>query len=495
MTAATDPPRTHLPRIVVAAPGSGHGKTTVATGLMAALRAAGHAVGGLKVGPDFIDPGYHALATGRPGRNLDPVLCGEALVEPLLLHAARAHGHTDVAVIEGVMGLFDGRLGGDGFGSTAHVAALTRTPVVLAVDIGNTTRTAAAIVHGLATFDPTVRVAGVVLNRAGSARHLGEARSALEATGVPVLGVLPRDHTVSAPSRHLGLVPVQERAEAREAVDRLAALVADHVDLDAVLEIARSAPELAARSWDPTEAIGALPFGALGRAARSSATRPVVAVAAGPAFTFRYAETDELLHAAGLETVAFDPMTDRDLPPGTCGLIIGGGFPEVHAEALSANTPLRSALRAAVADGLPTIAECGGLVYLCESVDGVPMVGAVPAIATMAARLTIGYRTAIATTDSVLAVSGQRVTGHEFHRTTCVPTPDTGGGATRHTASGWLLDGVADGFALDPAGTGSATLHTSYLHTHWAGHPELARRFAAAVHARAGVRVREEATA
>lgn len=387
------------------------------------------------------------------------------------------------------MGLFDGRLGGEGFGSTAHVAALTRTPIVLTVDIGRTTRTAAAIVHGLATFDPTIRVAGVVLNRAGSGRHVREAWSALEATGAPVLGVLPRDATVAAPSRHLGLVPAQEREEAGAEIDRLATLVADNVDLEAVLQIARSAPDLDARPWDPVEALAAA-----GPLTQPTGPRPVVAVAGGPAFTFRYAETDELLQAAGLEPVTFDPLTDTDLPAGTCGLLLGGGFPEVHSEALSANTALRATIHDAVADGLPTVAECGGLVYLCQSVDGVPMVSAVPAVATMGPRLTIGYRTAIATTDSVLAIPGQRVTGHEFHRTTCVTEPDSRGGDGRHTASAWLLDGVVDGFALDPAGTGGATLHASYLHTHWAGHPDLARRFAASVHRRAGAQLREEVT-
>ena len=375
-----------LPRLLVSAPGSGQGKTTVATGLMAALRATGLAVGGFKVGPDFIDPGYHALATGRPGRNLDPVLCGPELIEPLLLHGARAHGATDVAVIEGVMGLFDGRLGAEGFGSSAHVAALTRTPVVLVVDIGNTTRTAAAVVHGLATFDPTVHVAGVVLNRFGSPRHLAEARAPLEASGVPVLGAIPRDPGVVAPSRHLGLVPVEERAEAAEAIARLGRLVAEHVDLDLVLAVASSAPALEAKEWSPM----ARHWSAEPSPPRP---RPVVAVASGSAFTFRYAETDELLRGQGLEPVAFDPLHDPALPAGTCGLYVGGGFPEVHAAALSANTSLREDIRRAVDGGLPTVAECGGLVYLAESVDGSPMVGSVPAIASIRpGRVSAGWR-------------------------------------------------------------------------------------------------------
>ncbi|WP_460626162.1 cobyrinate a,c-diamide synthase [Intrasporangium mesophilum] len=459
---------TKLPRVVISAPASGHGKTTVATGLMAALRDRGLGVSGFKVGPDFIDPGYHSLATGRPGRNLDPFLTSESLVGPLLLHGASAHGHTDVAVIEGVMGLFDGRIGGDGFASTAHVAGLTRSPVVVVLDVSQMARTAAAIVHGLATFDPTTRVSGVILNKAASGRHMREVWSALEATGVPVLGVLPRDAEIEAPSRHLGLVPAAERDESAQALEVLAARVATHIDLDGVLAIARSAPDLAGEPWDPSAA--------LGRAARPDSVRPVVAVAGGRAFTFRYAETEELMYAAGLAPTVFDPLRDRLLPEGTAGIYLGGGFPEVHAEELAANHSLRQSIWRAIEAGVPTVAECAGMLYLCDSVDGSAMVGAIPAAAAMGSRLTLGYRTAVAPGNSILAAAGTRVTGHEFHRTAV--TFDDGG----HSASAWLLDGHADGFALDPAFTGWPTLHASYLHTHWAGHPQLAARFAAAVH-------------
>ena len=467
---APEPPCTVLPRLVVAAPGSGHGKTTVATGLMAALRARGLSVSGFKVGPDFIDPGYHSLATGRPGRNLDPFLTSQSLVAPLLVHGATADGPSDVAVIEGVMGLFDGRIGGDGYASTAHVATLTRTPVVLTLDVSHMTRTAAAIVHGLATFEPGVRVAGVVLNKAASGRHMREVWSALEATGVPVLGVLPRDAGIEAPSRHLGLVPAAERDGAVESVALLAERVAEHVDLDHVLSIARSAPELEAPAWDASAALGDADL------TGSGGRPPVVAIAGGRAFTFRYAETEELLRAAGVEPVVFDPLTSPALPAGTAGLYLGGGFPEVHAEELSANSTLREDIRRSVLSGLPTVAECAGMLYLSASVDGSEMVGVIPAVASMGPRLTLGYRTAVAPSDSVLGVPGTRVTGHEFHRTT-LSADDAG------RSSAWLLDGTPDGFALDPARTGRATLHASYLHTHWAGHPQLAARFADAVHA------------
>ncbi|HLR85248.1 MAG TPA: cobyrinate a,c-diamide synthase [Nocardioidaceae bacterium] len=204
-----------LPRLVIAAPSTGQGKTTIATGLMAALRAAGHVVSGHKVGPDYIDPGYHELASGRPGRNLDPHLVGEDRINPLLLHGA---AEADVAVIEGVMGLYDGRLGTDGYASTAHVAALTRSPVVVVIDVARTSRTAAAVAAGMAAYDPNVDIAGVVLNRTGSARNDAEIVRAMERTGLPVLGLLPRGEDLVTPSRHLGLVPAAERAESADVV-------------------------------------------------------------------------------------------------------------------------------------------------------------------------------------------------------------------------------------------------------------------------------------
>jgi cobyrinic acid a,c-diamide synthase len=453
-----------LPRILIAAPGSGHGKTTVATGLMAALRREGLEVAGFKVGPDYIDPGYHALATGRPGRNLDPHLCRADQMAPLLLHGAATPTPADVAVIEGVMGLFDGQIGGDGFASTAHLATLVEAPLILVLDISQVSRTAAAIVHGLHTFDPSIRISGVILNKAGSARHAAEVVSALEATGLPVLGVLPRDAGIEVPSRHLGLVPAAERSQAASSINRLADQIAEHVTLTSLLTIAYAAPPLNAEAWSPAAVV-----------TPPSTRRPVVAVAGGRAFTFRYAETDELLRAAGCEPVVFDPLTDPALPPGTAGLYLGGGFPEVHAAELSANAPLRAELRAAIAGGLPTVAECAGLLYLCQSVDGRPMVGSIPADASMTDRLTVRYRTAIADRDQLLAVAGRRVTGHEFHRTAVQPSYGP--------KPAWLVDGEPVGFTLDPAGLGTETLHASYLHLHWAGHPHLAQRFAEAVHA------------
>ncbi|MFE2303371.1 cobyrinate a,c-diamide synthase [Streptomyces sp. NPDC059445] len=452
---------TSVPRLVVAAPSSGSGKTTVATGLMAAFSARGLAVSPHKVGPDYIDPGYHALATGRVGRNLDAYLCGTELIGPLFAHGARG---CDLAVVEGVMGLYDGAAGEGELASTAQVAKLLRAPVVLVVDASSQSRSVAALVHGFASWDPEVRIGGVILNKVASDRHEDLLRDALDSSGVPVLGVLRRAPQVDTPSRHLGLVPVAERrAEAVAAVAAMAAQVSAGCDLDALFALARGAGALPGAAWDAAEAVDSPTHDHPARPADERA--PVVAVAGGEAFTFSYAEHSELLAAAGAEVVTFDPLRDGQLPDGTSGLVIGGGFPEVYAAELSANEPLRKAVAALAESGAPVAAECAGLLYLCRELDGRPMCGVLDATARMSERLTLGYRDAVALGDSVLAPAGTRMRGHEFHRTVVEPgagpAPAWGMRAPERRVEGFVQQG----------------LHASYLHTHWASEPGVARRF------------------
>ncbi|MCZ2829979.1 cobyrinate a,c-diamide synthase [Modestobacter sp. VKM Ac-2986] len=442
----------NIPRIVVAAPSSNAGKTSITTGLIAALTNRGLRVSPHKVGPDYIDPGYHGLAAGRPGRNLDKWLVGDDRVTPLFLHGARG---ADVAVVEGVMGLFDGAAHASvepGYGSTAQIATHLQAPVVLVVDAASQARSVAALVHGFATFDPTVRIGGVVLNRVGSDRHEAILREALGSAGVPVLGAVRRIAELQTPSRHLGLVPAAERsAEAINTVRALGAVVESSIDLDAVLRLARTAPDLAGEPWDPAAEVTRVEG------------RPVVAVAGGPAFTFGYAETAELLAAAGADVVTVDPLRDDALPAGTRALVVGGGFPEVHASALAANVGLRTAIAELARAGGPIAAECAGLLYLSQELDGEPMCGVLPTTTAMHPKLTLGYRAAVALTDSVLAPAGTRVRGHEFHRTTAGPAA----GAT--PAWQWNADG--------PEGFVTANVHASYLHLNWAGSPGMATRF------------------
>jgi cobyrinic acid a,c-diamide synthase len=453
----------NLPRVVIAATRSGDGKTTVATGIMAALRACGLRVSPHKVGPDYIDPSYHAAACGVPGRNLDPWLVGEDLVAPLLRHAA--HG-ADVAVIEGVMGLFDGAAGRGDFASTAHVARLAGAPVVLVVGAAGTSRSIAATVHGFASWDPQVRLAGLLLNQVSSDRHEAVLREALEPSGIPVLGALRREATLHTPSRHLGLVPAGERAASVKAwLPALRDLARRSIDLDMLMAIARSAPELTAEPWSPAcrppersmEPWSPRP---------AQAPMPRVAVAAGPAFTFGYAEHDELLAAAGAEVATFDPLATERLPAGTDALVVGGGFPEVHVDRLAANTALRDEVRRRTAAGMPVVAECAGLLWLGETLNSHQQCGLLPAHARMTGALTLGYREATALRDTPLLAAGTQVRAHEFHHTVSEPA--------HGDEPAWrLADGRTHGWA-------GPNLLASYLHLHWAGLPQAAVRLVGA---------------
>ena len=451
------------PRIVVAGTHSGSGKTTVATGLMAALARKNREVAPFKVGPDFIDPSYHALAAGRPGRNLDAFLCGPELVAPLFAHGSKG---ADLAVIEGVMGLFDGKSGDGEYASTAHVAKLLRAPVLLVVDAGAMARSVAALVHGYASFDPELEVAGVILNRVGSAAHEGMLREAIEPLDIPVLGALRRDDRISAPDRHLGLIPASERREeACRTLEATGELIARSCDLDGILRLAASAGPLSAQPWSPQTPAPGPP------------TR--VAVAAGPSFSFLYQENLELLEGAGAEVCVFDPTTDEDLPEGTNALYLGGGFPETYAEALSANESLKEKVRRLATEGRPVIGECGGLLYLVRELDGHPMCGVVDAQARMTDTLRLGYREARALVDSPLARAGDVVRGHEFHYSAVEP----GAGEAPGAAPAWEFAGRGrEGFVR-------GGVHASYLHTHWAATPEVPRRLVrAAARSAAGAR-------
>ncbi|HMC38328.1 MAG TPA: cobyrinate a,c-diamide synthase [Acidimicrobiales bacterium] len=434
------------PRLVIAGPASGVGKTTVATGILAALARRGDRPAGAKVGPDFIDPGYHAVACGRPPRNLDAWLCGADAVRPL---AARAAADAGMLVVEGVMGLFDGAADGE-VSSTADVSRLLDAPVVLVVDASAMSGSVAALVHGYSTFDPELRVGGVILNRVGSDGHEALLREALDGLAVPVLGALRRDDALTWRDRHLGLVPVAEQpGEVRGALDRLAAAVAAGVDLEAVVALARSAPA------HRTGPVLLPPPGP-----------PVsVGVAGGPAFTFTYTDTIEALEAAGARVVAFDPLADGRLPGGLDGLVIGGGFPEVHAAGLADNRPLLDELAQAVAADLPTWAECGGLLLLAEELDGQRMAGAIPARARMTDRLTLGYRTVTTAAETPLGPAGTVLRGHEFHYSTVEP-----GGEALDLASRW---------GARREGWGGPDLLATYVHHHPGGDPTCVAAFAA----------------
>ena len=457
------------PRVVVAGTHSGVGKTTIATGLMAALRKRGHRVASAKVGPDFIDPGYHSVATGRKGQNLDSWICG---AEAMAALAAKAAGDADIMVVEGVMGLFDGASwapdvdgalpGGSGStrggtASTSEMAALLRAPTILVVDASAMSTSVAALVHGFHTFDPDVPLSGVILNRVGSPHHetlLREALAPLIERGIPVLGALQRDDALTWRDRHLGLVPVVERpTEVAEAVDRLADAIARSVDLDAIMSMARSAPST---------------VGGIGQLRPTRRVVPGdgsvrVAVPGGPAFSFAYPDNLTRLVEAGAEIVPFDPLVDPSLPGEAVALYAGGGFPEVYAEALSANGALLTDVRRRIEEGMVTWAECGGLLWLCRSLDGHELCGAIQADGAMTDRLSLGYRRAKTDAATPIAPKGAVLRGHEFHYSTVDPP-----GSTLN------LEGRT-GPAC--AGFSSPTLIASYLHLHLGADPGPAEHF------------------
>ncbi len=435
-----------IPRLVIAGTSSGSGKTTVATGLLAALTSRGVRATGAKVGPDFIDPTYHAMACGRPGRNLDAFLSGPELIAPLFRHGTQG---ADVAVVEGVMGLFDGASGRGELASTAHVAKLLQAPVVLVVDAAAMARSVAAIVHGYRSFDPDCDVAGVILNRVGSPWHATLLKEALEPLGLPVLGALPREEALRTPERHLGLVPADEReASARAAITELGEAIATHCDLPGLLALASTAPETPGERWTPH---------------RAEPREARIAIARGPAFSFHYTENLELLKAAGAELVPLDPLHDEELPEAG-GLLLAGGFPEVFGAELSANASLRSDIARLAATGAPVLAECGGLLYLADELDGRPMCGVIPARGAMGSSLSLGYREAVAATDHPVWPAGTTIRGHEFHYSTC---PSAGPPA-------WTLRARGTERAEGHVAGG---IHASYMHTHWAASPHVADRF------------------
>lgn len=452
----------HLPRLLFAAPMSGSGKTTITAGLIAALRRRGLRIAPFKCGPDYIDPGYHALAARRPCHNLDSWLIPPDQIAGVL---ARRSAEADLAVIEGVMGLFDGYAGNDDTGSSAHIARLTATPVIIVLDARAMARTAAALIAGLRDFDRRLQIGGVILNRVGSPRHAALIRAAVEQTvGVPVLGYVPRHDALTLPERHLGLVPVAEPGRWQEWLAEAAARVEQTVDLDRLLAVAHTAPPL------PVPAPTVL--------APVSGVRPVIAIARDEAFNFIYPDNLDLLQAAGAELAFFSPLHDTALPAGTAAIYLCGGFPELFAAQLSANQAMLGAIREAVAARMPIYAECGGLMYLTETLidqhgQAFAMAGVLPGHSRMTPRLTLGYRTIVAQAETWLWRAGETVRGHEFHYSVWEARP---------TDLPPLYACLPDAMRPQPASEGVVIGQTlaSYIHLHFLACPSIAERFVAA---------------
>lgn len=461
-----------IPRLVLAGTHSGVGKTTLATGLMAALKRRGRPIQGYKVGPDYIDPSYHTAATGRTSRNLDRWLLGE--------HLASVFAQSSVerwAVVEGVMGLFDGMNGREDYGSTADVAKLLKAPVILVVDVSSMARSVAALVHGYNTFDSELKLQGVILNHVKSSVQEKMLKEALSELQIPVLGVLPQEALLQLPERHLGLVPVGEGGLLEGFIDTLAELVTKHVDLEQVECIMAGAPDLSEIFFENTNSILCKKAGS-GTNAVPIHTKPIaekdifrLGLAMDEAFLFYYQDALDLAKRLNFNIVPFSPLHDSELPPDLDGIFIGGGFPELHLDRLSENLSFLDSLRSFAASGKPIYAECGGYLYLGRSLTDftgreVPLAGLIPMKAEMTKSLQgIGYRRGVFREDTFLGPRGTTVQGHEFRYSRVIYDHDQQFLPVYDLYKEGHFDRM-EGYAQD-------NIVASYLHLHFSGQPEL----------------------
>lgn len=443
---------------VIAGTASGSGKTTLTLALLAALARRGLRLAPFKVGPDFIDPGHHQRAAGRRSRNLDGWMLPKAYNQALF---ARRTRDADLAVVEGVMGLFDGFDGRSEAGSTAQMAKWLDLPVVLVVDARSMARSAAALVQGFERFDPEVRFAGVIFNRIGSPKHLGYLQEALAGhVRMPCLGGIPRESSLAIPERHLGLLTAEDHPLDDGALQRLADLAEQHLDLDRLLSSLH-----APRRPDRPQADGAPP----------AAVTTRLGVARDAAFCFYYPDNLDLLARQGADIVFFSPLTDTRLPEDLDGLYFGGGYPELHAAALSENKSLRQAVNQASRAGMPIYGECGGFMYLCDRLKDIegkayPMAGCFPfGTRMLARRKALGYREIRLVQASALGPPGLVARGHEFHYSELVagdvPVP-----TVYETTPRGSEDRAAEGFRVHN------TLG-SYIHLHFGSNPAMAIHF------------------
>jgi cobyrinic acid a,c-diamide synthase len=465
--------------LVIAGERSGVGKTTVTLTLLASLCRRGEMVQSFKVGPDYIDPMFHQHVTNRACRNLDPVLTSEAYVQECF---ARHIQEVDFALVEGVMGLFDGisslvnsdwsfvkdKLPKTDFASTAHVARLLDLPVVLVIDCSRLSGSVAAIAYGYCSFDPRIKIAGVVLNRVGSDRHLSLLKDSLLPLQLPIIGVLRREDNITIPDRHLGLIPTAELPQLDAVIERLADLGDTCFDWDRLLPLLGTG-----RQGDKGTGGQGDKVNFTESKIQNPKSQIKIAVARDRAFNFYYQDNLDLLQQLGAELIFWSPLEDA-LPKNVQGMYFGGGFPEVFAQQLAENTSAREAVKCAIIAGIPTIAECGGLMYLCEEIvdfegKSWSMVGVLPTTSMMGGRLTLGYRRAVALQDNLLVDAGGTIYGHEFHRSRLIPEPNLPLFQTYRCDSEERTGNEGWNFPMN--------LHASYIHMHWGACPEIPQRF------------------
>jgi len=442
-----------IPRIVIAGTQSGVGKTTIVTGLLAAFKQRGLNVQSYKVGPDYIDPAYHTLASGKPTHNLDTWLIPPEQVLPVFLETAAV---SDLVIIEGVMGLFDG--GKNGISSTASIAKLLQAPVLLVIDAKSMGESAAAIALGFKQYDRDVNIAGVIVNRLGSKSHAAIVEAALDKIGIPLLGKIYRSDELTTPERHLGLTPVGE-TDSAAIVKNMGIHIEKQMELNAVLTIAETAIPLVYEQAPRSETV----------------SRARIGVAFDEAFSFYYPASLAALERQGAELVYFSPLRDSKLPD-VDGLLFGGGFPEMFLEQLAGNAVLIQQIVAACQQKMPIVAECGGLMYLSRQIidftgRSYDMVGLIPAVCKMENKLqTVGYVEAVSEADNVLCLAGQRLQGHEFHFSTFIPD------ATYADRWAFQFKKMRTGKVYH-GGYAWKNVVASYLHLHFSGSLQAAQHF------------------
>lgn len=454
------------PRIVIGAPHSGSGKTTLTLAVMKLLVENGYTVQGFKVGPDYIDTSYYEGITKRPGRNLDTWMTSESMVKEFFQRGSKG---ADISVIEGVMGLFDGYSGSDDRGSTAHIARELNAPVILVVDASSQARSVAALLYGFSEFDPEVEIKGVIFNRVGSKSHFTYLKEAVISSGldIEIIGYFPREEELTLPERHLGLVPYGEQQKKEKELDnffnKLSELANSYLETEKLTNLAHGA-----LFWDELEPI----YFKMDKASCKE-KKGRVAIARDEAFSFYYQENIEWLEEQGLELVNVSPLHDSKLPSGLKGIYLGGGFPELFAPWLRENKSFMVSFLEYVRQGIPILAECGGLMYLCEKLkdkegNKYSMLGIVPAVVEMKDSLkALGYREGKALKDSFLLKKGEKIRGHEFRYSQMIPTKEP---------FPWAYE-LEGRFGKKKEGYLEGNVLASYFHVHLASNPEAGKRW------------------
>ena len=435
-------------RVLIAGVSSGSGKTTFTSGLMRLLSRKGLQVQPFKSGPDFIDPTYHTKATGNYSRNLDSWMFSQDLLKELL---DKNTEEADISIIEGVMGLFDGRSGRDERGSSSHLAKITKSPVILVLDVRSIARSAAAIVYGFMHYEPDLMVKGVVLNKVASPRHLKILEEAIQPLGIEIVGYMMRNDKLKMPERKMGLIPASEMALLDQQLDYIADQIEETVDYKKIIKIAQEAGDFS---------LGEKVFSAKNKDLfREENIR--IGLALDDAFSFYYHDGLDYLKHLGADLVEISPLRDKELPDDISGLIIGGGFPEFHEESLKSNLSFLSSLKERVdEEKIPLLAEGGGLFYLAN------IAGLIPGKVQMTEKLVaMGYRTARIERASILGKEGQEVKGHEFHYSSYINDSDDNMPAF-YFAENSMMDGYMN-----------ENISASYLHFHFAANPKRAEDF------------------